>query len=526
MLNIVTYAAIGLGAIAFLIIAINVLMGVLRGFKKTLGSLVAIVVSIIVCAIVTFAVCKPDSSLVQSAFDFIGGLVGGSVEELLEIEELKVTVSYYIAMLVAPFFFTLCFIVLSTILTIVMAIVIKFIPFIKKPGLLVNRLVGAALGLVCGYLVAVIVVMPLVGTIDLVTSVADINLEQEEGAEADAQNNEPVALEDAEADVQDPSEDTLEKEELSDVIVAADKYIDVFMSVGCRPVYNVFASADYNGEKIYLHDDIEVIMEVVVLVSDMDDASESEKLDHSHIEMLNTIIDHLDHSPLLKGTISGIFSEACSSWIEGESFMGIEKIDAGELLGPVVDDLFEILSTTTPETVTADLHTMADIFDILIESGLLEDMTYEHMLKEMGKENGILVQLVTAINKNERMQPLAKEISMLSVRALATHLDLPEGVTEEYNVLMSDIASSLTANSNLTTEEKRDIVKEDLNKAFENYGVEIENEALDNVVDNMIEHFDGQESVSDDEIKAYFTQYVISEAGDEYKDVVDDYLPQ
>ena len=107
---------------------------------------------------------------------------------------------------------------------------------------------------------------------------------------------------------------------------------------------------------------------------------------------------------------------------------------------------------------------------------------------------------------------VAKEVSMLSVRALSSHLNMD---SEEYNVLVSDIASSLNAHSSLSADEKRELVKADLSDAFVDYGVEVEGTALDNIVDDVIAEFDGRDDVSEDEVSKYLAQHVIEETAND-----------
>jgi hypothetical protein len=277
------------------------------------------------------------------------------------------------------------------------------------------------------------------------------------------------------------------------------------MNLGCGPLYNAFASANFEGERVYLKDDVITLMELINAITEVESSSD-DKIGHDHIDMLRNVTEYVDRSALLRNTVAGIFSTASEYWSKGESFLGIENLDGGELMNPVVDELLATLSTSTSSTITADLNSMIGAFEVMVDSGILEDMEYAQMLKELGKENGVLDQMVVVLNQNSRMNKVSVEVSQLSTRALASHLK-----GGEYGALMTDLAASLNSHSGMSAEEKRELVKADMAEAFAKSNVDIEGAALDNVVDGFIAEFDGVSYVTDDQITDYFANNVIAE---------------
>ena len=104
-----SYVAPILGALMLLIVIINVLKGLVRGFKKSLGSLAAIIASVLVSAVVTLIVCNPTSGLVALVGDLLNDIIPmDSLGDIFAIEEIGVALNYYISMLLAPLFFLAC----------------------------------------------------------------------------------------------------------------------------------------------------------------------------------------------------------------------------------------------------------------------------------------------------------------------------------------------------------------------------------------------------------------------------------
>ena len=99
------YIAYGLLAITAIFVLINLLIGLLRGTKKTLGFLVSIAVSAIIAAVVTLTVCTPTSSLMAVLMGYVQDFLasqGDTLADIFAISEVGDAMAYYVAMIVAP----------------------------------------------------------------------------------------------------------------------------------------------------------------------------------------------------------------------------------------------------------------------------------------------------------------------------------------------------------------------------------------------------------------------------------------
>ena len=105
----------------------------------------------------------------------------GEIASLFEVDGISGAATYYAVMLIAPIFFTVVYSVLSIIFAIIVAIIVRFIPPHKKPGAVLHRLGGMGVGLVCGLLVVVILMMPAVGMLKAVSTLDAEQLKTESG---------------------------------------------------------------------------------------------------------------------------------------------------------------------------------------------------------------------------------------------------------------------------------------------------------------------------------------------------------
>lgn len=485
MFQYVTYAIV---ALAVVIIAINIIKGLVKGLKKSVGAFVAIALSIVIAAILTAVICKPSSSFIASALDMLKGIMpDGTIQDLFSVEELGEAFSYYSSMLVAPFFFALSYILVSIIVSIIVSILVKIIPPFKKPGILLDRLDGSGVGLICGFIVTVIVLMPIVGTIDMVASLDSAGQSAE-------------------------SAETAENDDIKDLIHKANesKVIDVFMNMGCRPVYNAFASAKFDGEKIYLKDDLSAVLDMVDNIDAM--SGELSGYGDAQIGALRNIVADLESSSLLENTVSGVFSTAAQKWLSGESFIGIEKFSAGEMLDPIVETMLEVIATSDKDTIGKDLETMTDVFAIMVKYDMFSHGDdYEAMLTQLSKE-GVISELIIVVNNNPRMSPLADEITTLSIRALASTIGIPEDAEERYNLLLSEVAEVVESTYGMSGDEREQNLSSDLKKAFDEYGVEVGGEALDNITASVITDLGHLSTVEISDVEEFFMIYAIANA--------------
>ena len=171
------YVTLALLAITAIIVLFNLIKGLIRGFKKTIGTLVAIIISAVISAIVTAAICTPQSEIIAFIMENIESVfTGNQLQDIFGIEEIGETLTYYIAMIAAPFVFLALYVVISIIVSIIVGIIIRFIPPHKKMRGVLHRLGGLALGAVCGLLVSALLLMPVVGVFNIAVSVGESEL--------------------------------------------------------------------------------------------------------------------------------------------------------------------------------------------------------------------------------------------------------------------------------------------------------------------------------------------------------------
>ena len=484
------YIAYGLLAITAIFVLINLLIGLLRGTKKTLGFLVSIAVSAIIAAVVTLTVCTPTSSLMAVLMGYVQDFLasrGDTLADIFAISEVGDAMAYYVAMIVAPLFFVVSFIVISIIMAIIAAIVVKFIPPRGKVKGAPTRLGGMAIGALCGLVVAFIILMPMVGFIDIAATAGS------------ALMGEGGMLED---EVDDS---------ISEIFTdASDNVIFKGYKAAGGWMFDSFSSASFEGERVNLRSEISTMLTVVSGVEAL--SGDVSSFGDEQLDAIDGMVDGLDDSVLLKNTVSGVISHAAGKWADGEQFMGMDKIEAGELLEPMMTSMIKVLATTTRDTVSDDLHTITDVFGVLVDHEMLSNSSdYQHMLNKLGKE-GVVGELITVVNKNERMSVLSDEITKLSVRALATTLNIPKDSTALYDDLMADF-TSIIKDSKYSGDERVDLVASSIMDTFEEHGLLISDEEAHTVSEAILRDLGGVSDLQSSDVEDFFIVYSVASLG-------------
>ncbi len=487
----VQYVSLGLLAITALITVFNLVKGLIRGLKKTIGTLIAIVLSAIVAAIVTSIVCSPSSDTMIMLMD---EMKSSFVDDAAEANALIDAITYYGIMIIKPFFFMVAYSVLSVIFSIIIAIVIKFIPILNVEGL-AKRLGGLGVGALCGIIVSFILLMPVVGVMDVAIEVGQVM----ESMESDDD------LENTDEDAQEGDDIGAVLEELDIDSLADDPTFKVYDAC-CGWMFNSLASVDYEGEKVYLKNDIAVMASAIAAIQDL--SVEMSQYGDYQIECLNKMIDALETSPLLRGVVAQIFAEASGEWLEGDQYLGV-SFDSGELLQPLMNKMFEVFATSNKDTITADLRTMTEMFGVLINYDILENADdYDAVLGILG--DGAISEMIITVNKNSRMSPISDEITKLSIRAVASTIGMPEDAEERYDLLMNEISEVLNSSYGMSSDERVDFVNAGVTQALKDYGVAVNGEAADNIARSIIADLGSQYDLTGDDVSEFFMIYAIA----------------
>ncbi len=490
-------------AILLTVMLVCGLIGLLRGLKKSLGSLVVIVLSAVFSLITTLILCNPELGIMDALFSKITGPLFDTMNlgALTEIEAFSVVSKYYMAMFVSPFVFTLLFFVFRLIFTIVMKIVIKKIPILQKLPKVANKLGGMGVGIVVGFLLVLVIMMPFLGTVNVV-NVAITEMTEMTAPESENEDVEPLALASgntfAEAEKAPSATDMLD----SMVNKGAGKVLRV---MGGDMLYKATSNKKYDGEKVSLETEISGMTGLLSGVTAM--AADFSEYGDNQTDALGKIADSADSSPLIALISSECLSTAATKWSNGEEFMGQSSLGGGEpLIQPLMDAILEVFKTTNKDEIANDLRSVQGAFAVLGKYEVFEAAGDKDAMLDKLNKSPVLSEMAESLHDNARMADVEKEVSSLGVRAFASAVGVPEN-DPEYDKLMVSIAGSVNDSKELPREERRDMIKEELEKSAADYGSDVSGEVSTQIADRFIDELGDKENVTDQDIKDFIARY-------------------
>ena len=358
-----------------LIVAITFSVGksAYNGYQS--GSTRAIVS--LLCAVFSFGIGSLLSSLVISSA--LGEVItyvfyqSETFNFLFEnIDRLYAIVSAVVAMAISPIIFVIVFAILRAICHLVTSIVYKKV-FTEKEDTKGcggendgwykrnDKQIGAVIGGFTGFLVAVILFSPIIGTLKSVNTVVSIfNEDASEQEEYQADADEEAG--EAEIGVLDVISD-----------YANDFAGTVVYYCGGKAVYDMNARTMIDGHTVVLTRELEAVsnmggdlVEVIPSIIDLNEFGSDD------VEKLEGLCEEIDGSYFWSLVSSSFISSASRNWAVDEDFIGISRPDFNNSISAFTNSIFSVLATTTPETVGEDLSTIIRVCGIIMDSGILD----------------------------------------------------------------------------------------------------------------------------------------------------------
>ncbi len=512
-----------------LVVGFGALIGMLRGLKKSVGSSVVIAISLLAAAIATAILFAPKEETIANISKLASDLIGNDVFGELGISAGDI-IGYYVLMLLAPFGFTLFFFVARFVFGIIMRIFVKMIPLMNDLPKVANRLGGAGVGLANGFIVIVIAFMPLLGTMGLI---GDFVNSAENMGEISLKNDSQIVVESDDVaqfeslsseasdgmldqsyndpyndsyndSYNDPYNDSYNGSELNpeeiDIFAVNDGTVaKVIMFCGGDLLYDGISTTKYNGERVSLKTEMEVIIDVISNIAVF--SEDIENFSGDQITALRNIADDFDRSPIVRDIGAAVVSEFGGSW---NSLSG----DAGTVLNPVMSEFFTAMATTTADTVSEDVDTIADFLDVLVQDGLFDAMDDPDAVFDKLGEGNIISHIVEVAEKHDRMTGMASEAKNISTRALVAVISVNEEGGADEESIKADIAEALNEYNNLATdEEKINAISDRLVTVLGEEGITISPAMAKDVAANVVKDIGGKAEVTAEDVDAILDKY-------------------
>lgn len=451
----------------------------------------------------------------DTVYDFLlphlGEELGGFLSEVpVGAEGMRVIA----ALLVSPLLYLVVFLLLRWAVSIVVRIVEKCVPILKKRSL---RVVSMPLGALNGILVAVVTLIPLCGYLTFGAHLLDTFVDSGMTDSALVQKNV--------LDRFDLTEDELEG--VADGLEEHPVVSGIHSTVG-QPVYTALTTVELDvsethGQTVEMNLERELSGLVVTAAYAMDAGESFSKEDYTPAdkELLFATADSLFESEWIRLLATDSLVAMSETWLENQAFAGMDRPVLDATLNPTVNRLLEVLSTETAATLEEDIHIILDVVgDLMVNDLLTKDADYTAMVQRMGA-SGLLTDMLEKLEQNQRMHTLAAELKALSIRLVTNMLgtDLLRG--GEYAEMMENMADTLNNVLEMSEEERNAIITQSIKDIFSEQGFDVPDEVALEMSNQLIDDLGEDGEITGDEL----TDYMVNHA-DEGFEIVLDTLPE
>ena len=273
---------------------------------------------------------------------------------------------------------------------------------------------SAVLGALCGLLSFTVLMIPVAGTFETVSSIGT-NATQE-----GTMYNTSVAL--------------------------SDNVASKIMLPIAAPVWSNFTHYTVNDEEINITDEAHLVGVLIEALGEMT-SNDQDTIRHS-AEVFRQMSALCPNSSLIPCLCADFINAASAHWLQGEDFNGIAMPtltpstpgEDAELTttDDIVATLVKCLDQSTTETMREDLATIANVMAIIAENATV-DVDGAIDLSKLFENENVIKKLSVELLKNKRLAPVMSTLVNKQVETSGGQLELPDKESEEYKTMVDNL---------------------------------------------------------------------------------------
>lgn len=265
-----------------------------------------------------------------------------------------------------------------------------------------TRFLGSIAGGLRGFVLAVILLTPLLGVLSVADTALATAVEIRVKWSAYNLDTEDVAM--AQEIVDDPVANLLE-------------------AAGGGILFDATATTAIGNTRINLRDEVTYCADL--MADAMSSVGALRNLAHispGRQKILAGLGDQVARSEVAKLVAADLANQAAAAWLEDKPFMGVPAPTFNEHLEPLREGLLEVFAEATPDCVAGDISTVVDICLITSNSGLITGkLTYEQ-LSEGLESGGAIDRIYGELMDNPCTASLAGKMTEVALRMMAAAL--------------------------------------------------------------------------------------------------------
>lgn len=501
-------------AIAVVVFLVFALWGAFQGFRRSIFRQVIHVAVTGAIAFIAFSVVSNFTSEVynefqtktmadliielESAFASEGIELPAPIISILEQYDMA-TLGYVVAIvfntLVAPFMFAILFGIIAMAGKVVTSVICFFVP---KGKSLPFRLVGIAGGVVEGALIAGVVLLPLVGLVNVSGTIVN----EVRNSETDDETLTQVV------------------EFYDEAVVPLENHV-IFQTVGSLggdAALEKLATVEFNGETKNLYNEYGTFTNLGLNIVKLTTANFKE-IAPEHKDALDSLIDSTTGSPLISDIILGAANGLGVALGGGDEEATIPIVLTNADYAGVLNEIASVLANTDAESLNRNLHTIADLYYLLSDEGIIlmftepgeggnitvdEDALGDALLKNTtrnGQTKTVISHAIDILDDNPDTQKLVDLLGELSVKLLYDSLGIDGDAANAFESVKEGFTDILTLDTEGKTEEEAKAeISETITDTLEGIGITV-GEGENSISEEQVQEMAGVVLDKQDEIK-------------------------
>ena len=285
----------------------------------------------------------------------------------------------------------------------------------------------------------------------------------------------------------------------------------ILSAAGGDLVFDAVAITELNDRPLSLRREVEACMgvcyefsRVFKVITKLDQATDEQR------EIIAGLGGRIEDSAFTRLLAADFLNSAAGAWLEGEAFLKIQRPDLGEILNPLMDKALLVCAEATPECAGRDITTVLNIYLIAVESGLTDNPDREDLMATLD-DGGVLDRIYAELLKNPCMAHLAAELSNTALRIMAEAIDWADISSDVYRDLMGNLSEAMNLVNGMEgatfAEQVESMTQYTLHYA-EQYGVELPESMAKMAATAMVEQLAGNGNLTADHLEEFFNHYL------------------
>ena len=508
------YISVGLIALVAVCALLGVMFGARRGFSKSVIRIFTVAASAgcslfgvrWICQYIVNSSDKVTADGAKSVADVLEhyspGLINSfpdmvrPIVEEVDAGNATIFIMMILALIVSPLIFIAVFQILKAISFLLYSLLAGLTGAISYGKGHVSTVLGAAVGLVQGLIIAAVMIFPISGLCHVAMDV-----------------REPLI-----GNTDEPNEYITKGYTTVIDDLADNPLFNIVDKLGGQAFYEDMITFKIQGEKVYMGDKcigaIKVIADGLPLTeSSFNWKNPSQEDRHT----LSKLVTDIGGDELVAGLTSDIARGAAKAVQTG-------KIDfpvSGGAIDALINDVMTMFSTSTKDTIEGDLDTSIDVYFIMCDRGLMDSFSIgvhndmRTLLTQKGADGKTAASvIIDRLNEYDRAVPIVTSFTKISLSVMHGSENFGPEADVLYENVKGGVAEALTHNrSDFETEEEyKEAVKNDLDKTLAENNINVDESVRANMVEYIATNYgdyDGEigEREVNDALLSYYESY-------------------